>query len=270
MKTIPAGALGAEEQLRIARALYQAEKSVRPIPLLTVDHPEITLEDAYAIQREGLRMRLADGEEIIGRKIGITSRGMMRMLNCDSPDYGYLLRSMMLAEGEICHTRELNQPMIEGEMAFIMGEDLTGPELSEEDVRRATAAVCPCFEICDLRFPGYQGVTVRDTISDDAGAARFVLGSCRRPLADIDPAGIGMYIEKNGELLGSAAGVEVMGSPVRSVLWLARCLLQYGDCLRKGDVVLSGAFMRADTARAGDTYVVHLDGFSPLRIDFAE
>ena len=268
MSTKEKCALSAEQHAAIARQLYEAEKSATPIPLLTQTWPDITLEDAYAIQTEGLRLRLNDGETVIGRKIGITSRGMMRMLNCDTPDYSYLLGSMMLPEGQPCRTEELIKPMIEGELAFIMGRDLRGPEITEEAVREATAAVCPCFEVCDVRFPGYGGVTVRDTISDEAGAARFVLGSCRRRLEEIDPRGIGMYIEKNGELLGSAAGVEVMGSPVTSVAWLANRLLAYGDYLREGDIVLSGAFMRADAAVVGDRYTVHLDGFPPLELAF--
>lgn len=256
------------QHVAIAKDLYNARVNNKPIQLLTEKYPEITQEDSYAIQKEGLKLRLAEGEKIVGRKIGITSLGMMRMLNCDTPDYGYLLASTMLRNGETCKRDELNIPIVEGELAFIMGEDLNVDVVTEADIMNATAWVLPCFEVCDGRYPSWK-VTVRDTISDNAGAAKFMIGSQPKRIHEINPRNIGMIMEKNGVLLGSAAGVEVMGSPVASMTWLANKLLSYGDYLKKGDIVLSGAFMAADPAAKGDTYTVSLDGFPALTIKFA-
>ena len=252
---------------KIAAALYQAEKTNRPIPLLTEAYPSITQDDAYAIQQEGLALRMADGAKIVGRKIGITSRGMMEQMHCDTPDYGCLLAHTLVQEGSPCRLSELNIPIVEGELAFIMGEDLEGDVITQADIMNGTAWVLPCFEVCDARYPAWK-VTVRDTISDNAGASRFMIGSSVRKLSEIRPRNIGMIIEKNGELLGSAAGAEVMGSPVNSVTWLANKLLEYGTCLRKGDIVLSGAFLAADPAEAGDVYTLTMDGYPPLTLRF--
>lgn len=260
---------GLNEQLhtQIARQLYEAEKTNHPIPLLTEKYPSMTQDDSYAIQQEGLKLRLTDGAKVVGRKIGITSRGMMKQLNCDTPDYGYLLATTLLPEGGSCVRSELNVPIVEGELAFIIGADLDKEAVTPADIFNATAWVVPCFEVCDARFPSWT-VTVRDTISDNAGASRFMIGSKAKRLNEIAPRNIGMVIEKNGALLGSAAGVEVMGSPVVSVTWLANKLLEYGAYLKKGDIVLSGAFMAADRAEAGDTYTMELDGFPSLTIKF--
>ena len=260
--------LDANTHSQIAVQLYEAEKTNRPIPLLTETYPTITQEDAYAIQQEGLKLALADGEKIVGRKIGLTSRGMMEQLGCDSPDYAYLTASTMIPEGSPCIRSELNIPIVEGELAFIMGEDLDKAYVTTADILNATAWVVPCFEVCDARYPSWKGVTVKDTISDRAGAARYMLGSAPKRLHEINPRGIGMVIEKNGALLGSGAGAEVMGSPVTSVMWLANKLLEYGTCLKKGDIVLSGAFLAADAAQAGDVYTVSLDGFPSLTMKF--
>ncbi len=260
---------GLDSDLRksIAKQLYMAEKSNTPIPLLTETYPAITQEDAYVIQQEGLKLRLADGHRVVGRKIGITSRGMMQQLNCDTPDYGYLLAANMIDDGGKCVRSELNVPVVEGELAFIIGEDLNKGIVTVADIFNATAWVVPCFEVCDARYPSWR-VTVRDTISDNAGAARYMIGSKPKRINEISPRNIGMVIEKNGELLGSAAGAEVMGSPVTSVTWLANKLLAYGDYLKKGDIVLSGAFMASDAASAGDSYTMELDGFPKLTIKF--
>lgn len=256
-----------EEQTSIAEQLYLAEKSVTPIQTLTPQHEGMTMEDAYAIQKAGLEMRLKDGLIVIGRKIGITSRGMMKQLNCDSPDYGYLLNSMMLYEGQKCIRKELNIPIVEGEIAFIMGEDIKGPGVTTADILNSTAWIVPCFEVCDGRYPNWK-VTVRDTISDNAGASRFVLGSSPKRVSDVNLRYIGMVIEKNGEFIDSAAGAEVMGSPLNSMMWLVNKLAEFDDGLNKGDIVLSGAFMAAIPAEAGDNFCLTVDGFPPLTLKF--
>jgi 2-keto-4-pentenoate hydratase len=259
--------LSREQHKQIARELYMAEKSNTPVDLLTDRYPDMTMDDAYAIQQEGLELRLADGAKIVGRKIGITSKGMMEMLHVDTPDYGCLLAHTAVPEGMVCRRKELNIPIVEGELAFIMGEDLHVDVVSTADVMNATAWVLPCFEICDARFPKWK-VTVRDTISDNAGAARFMLGSSPKRIDEINPRTIGLVMEKNGKVLGSAAGVEVMGSPVTSVTWLANKLLEYGTYLKKGDIVLSGAFLAADPADAGDVYTLSMDGYPSMTLRF--
>ena len=253
---------GLDEALRseIARQLYEAEKSCKPIPNLTTRYPQITLDDAYDIQTRGRQLRLEEGNLIVGRKIGLTSRGMMELLHCDTPDYGYLLNTMLINEGSSCRREELNIPILEGEIAFIMGEDLQGPGVTTADVLNSTAWVVPCFEVCDGRYPDWK-VTVRDTISDNAGASRFMLGSKPKRIEDVNLKGIGMVMERNGELIGSAAGAEVMGTPLNSVTWLINKLAEYGDGLKKGDIVLSGAFIAAVPCEKGDYFVMSLDGF---------
>jgi len=259
--------LSKELHQTIANQLYEAEQKNRPIRKLTEQYPQITQEDAYAIQKIGLECRLKDGAKIVGRKIGITSSGMMKLLNCNTPDYGYLLDNMLIYEGNSVISSELNIPLLEGEIAFIMGEDLKGPGVTPAQILTCTAGVVPCFEVCDGRYQNWD-VTVIDTISDDAGAARFVLGGKPKRISDIDLRCIGMVIEKNGQFVGSAAGAEVMGSPINSMAWLVNKLSQYGDGLHKGDVVLSGAFMSAIPSKAGDFYCLHVDGFPALTLKF--
>lgn len=262
-------AYGLSEELhaRIAERLYNATKNNAPIPLLSREYSVITMADAYAIQQKGLEYRLADGAEMVGRKIGITSEGMMKLLGCNTPDYGYLLASTQIPEGGSCNRAELNSPIVEGELAFILGKDLKDVPITAEDIIDATLRVVPCFEVCDTRFSNWK-VTVRDTISDNAGAARFMLGTSSKILDEVDPATLSMTMEKNGQPMGSATGAEVMGSPINSMVWLANKLLEYGDNLAAGDVVLSGAFMAADPATFGDTYTMTIEGFPPLTLSF--
>lgn len=250
----------------LAVKLYEAEKNNTPIELLTKTYPELTVDDAYAIQQHGLRLREAESSvKVIGRKIGITSKGMMKLLNCDSPDYGYLLANTEITEGSPCISSDLHMPMIEGELAFVIGEDLIGDSITVADITSAISWVIPCFEICDTRYHDWK-LTVEDTIADNAAASRFMLGAQPKKLNEINPKTIGMVMEKNGSLVGSATGAEVMGSPITSITWLAKKLMEYGTYLRKGNIVLSGSFLAGDMAKPGDVYTMTMDGFAPLTL----
>lgn len=262
-------ALTHEQHQMIANQLYEAEKTNTPILQLTKTYDGINQEDAYAIQQIGMNRRVEeDGARIIGRKIGLTSRGMMEMLNCDSPDYGYLLDSGLLYSGEVIDTAKMNIPMIEAELCLVMGSDIQGPGVTPAQVINAVEWVMPCFEIPDGRYPSWD-ITVIDTISDDAGAGKYLLSTQVKRINEINPECIGMVMYKNGELFGSACGAEVLGSPVNSAAWLINKLAEYGAGLKRGDIVLTGAFMKADLAKAGDIYSMQMDGFSALTVKFA-
>lgn len=256
-----------EIQEQIAKELYEAEKTRDPISKLSRMYPQINVVDSYGIQQIGLTLRLQDGHKIVGRKIGITSKGMQQQLQVDTPDYGYLLDNMMLEEGRACEMKELVSPRVEGELAFIFEKDLQGPGVTYADVCNCTSWIVPCFEVCDTRIANWD-VTVRDTIADNAGASRFVLGSGPKRISELNPRLVGMVVEKNGIMIGSAAGAEVMGNPIASVAWLANKLAEFGTGLKAGDIVLSGAFMSAIPAIAGDVFTLSVDGFPGVNLRF--
>lgn len=261
-------ALSPDQHKKIADQLYEAEKSGKPILQLTKTYSDINQEDAYKIQQIGMDRRLKDGAKIVGRKIGLTSRGMREMMHCDSPDYGYLLDTGLLYSGQEIDTSKMNIPMVETELCLIMGKDIQGPGVTPAQVINAIEWVTPCFEIPDGRYPSWD-ITVVDTISDDAGAGKYMIGTQVKRINEINPECIGMVMYKNGKLFGSACGVEVFGSPINSAAWLINRLSQYGAGLKSGDIVLTGAFMKADFAKSGDVYSMQMDGFSALTLKFA-
>ena len=257
-----------EEKRIIAEDLYNAELSRQPISKISTRFPEMNVNDSYEIQSIGIDMRIKNLNRcVVGKKIGITSIGMMKQLNCDTPDYGILLNNAIVTEGQSCSMDELISPRIEGELAFIIDKPLKGPRITIADVYNATAWVVPCFEVCDTRVANWD-VTVKDTISDNAGASKFVLGSHPKKLNEINPRLIGMMVEKNGVMTGSAAGAEVMGNPVASVCWLANRLFELDTYLEPGEIILSGSFMSALPAQAGDSFMAHVDGFPSVGLRF--
>ncbi len=250
----------------LARALYDARKQRRQLRHFSKAHPTMTVDDGYAIQREWVKLELADGHCIKGRKIGLTSRAMQLSSQIDEPDYAPLMDDMFFAQGGDIPIERFIAPRIEVELAFVLGKPLQGPGATLFDVLAATEYVSPALEIIDARIEQFDRDTkaprkVFDTISDFAANAGIVLGG--RPVRPdaVDLRWVGAMLFKNGvvEETGLAAGV--LNHPANGVAWLANKVAAYGEGLNAGDVVLAGSFTRPTTAVAGDT--LHAD-YGPL------
>jgi len=250
----------------LARQLYQARKSRTPLRHFSKQYPEMTIEDGYAIQRAWVKLELADGRTIKGRKIGLTSRAMQLSSQITEPDYAPLMDDMFFETGSDIPLSTFIAPRVEVELAFVLGKDLKGPNITLFDVLSATEYVTPAIEIIDSRIEQFDRDTkvmrkVFDTISDFAANAGIVLGGRPvRPL-DVDLRWVGALLHKNGvvEETGLAAGV--LNHPATGVAWLANKIAPYGEQLHVGDIVLSGSFTRPTPAAQGDTF--HAD-YGPL------
>ena len=250
----------------LALELQNARQTRMPLRHFSQRFPQMTVEDGYAIQREWVKLELAAGRRIMGRKIGLTSRAMQLSSQIDEPDYAPLMDDMFFASGGDIPIDRFIAPRIEVELAFILGKPLLGPGITLFDVLSATDYVSPALEIIDARIEQFDRDTkaprkVFDTISDFAANAGIVLGGRPvRPL-DVDLRWVGALLHKNGvvEETGLAAGV--LNHPANGVAWLANRLAPHGEGLQAGDVVLAGSFTRPTTAVRGDS--LHAD-YGPL------
>ncbi|WP_324261059.1 fumarylacetoacetate hydrolase family protein [Altererythrobacter sp. H2] len=239
--------------------LYRALRERHTLAPLIERDPALTIDDAYAISLDFLARRLADGERVVGKKIGVTSKAVQDMLGVHQPDFGFLTDAM-LAEGEIdVAGRRLIQPRAEAEIAFILAEPLTGPGVTAEQVIAATAAIAPCFEIVDSRIRDWK-IGIVDTVADNASCGVFVLGAARADPRSHDLPGLRVTVTKNGQPLSEGLGSAVQGDPAQAVAWLANTLGQYGVTLDAGDVILSGSLVPLEPAVAGDVFEMELHG----------
>ena len=250
----------------LARELYQARKQCVQLRHFSQRHPEMGIDDAYAIQRAWVALEQADGRVIKGRKIGLTSRAMQQASQINEPDCAPLMDDMFFEQGGEIPIQRFIAPRVEVELAFVLGQPLQGPGVTLFDVLAATEYVCPALEIIDARIEQFDRDTkamrkVFDTISDFAANAGIVLGG--RPVRPdaVDLRWVGAMLFKNGviEETGLAAGV--LNHPATGVAWLANKIAPLGEGLKAGDVVLAGSFTRPTTAAAGDN--LHAD-YGPL------
>ena len=253
----------------IAEALYQAEQDRSQIATLTTEYPEMTVEDAYQIQLINAARRLAEGQKLIGLKIGLTSRGMQELLGVSEPDYGHLFADMLIPEGEACSMSGLIQPRVEGELTFCLNKTLRGPGVTVEDVMQATEYVIPSIEIVDSRILDWK-IKLEDTVADNGSSARLILGGKKLPADQVDMRLTGMTLEKNGQLVNSGTAAEVWGNPAAAVAWLANKLAAYNIDLPAGSLIMSGALTAAQFAKAGDTFTASFHGMGSATVTFTE
>jgi 2-keto-4-pentenoate hydratase len=249
-----------------ADELFNAERNRKAIPPLTGRDPSITADDAYQIQLTNVRRVVEMGHIVSGKKIGLTSPGIQKQLGVNEPDYGHLFAAMDCKDGKV-NTSALLQPKIEGEIAFILKADLSGGKVTREDVIAAADYVCAAFEIVDSRVADWK-IKLPDTVADNASSGRYVLGAKKLAISDVDLPAVTMKLYKNGELAGEGTGEAVLGDPSVSVAWLANRLWDFGVTLKKGEVILSGAFSAAPAAAKGDKFRAEFSSFGAVEAEF--
>ncbi|WP_312379694.1 2-oxo-hept-4-ene-1,7-dioate hydratase [Pseudomonas oryzihabitans] len=256
-----------------ARRLDQAERSREQIGQLSLERPEITIDDAYAIQRAWVEQKIADGRKLVGHKIGLTSRAMQVSSNISEPDYGALLDDMFFDEGTDIPFQRFIVPRVEVELAFILGKPLRGPNCTLFDVLAATDYVIPALEIIDARIQQIDPQTqatrkVFDTISDNAANAGVVLGGKAVRPHDLDLRRVPAILYRNGVIEESGVSAAVLNHPAKGVAWLANKLAAHDVTLEAGQIILGGSFTRPVAARPGDTFHVDYDQLGSIACRF--
>lgn len=251
------------------KELHTALRTATAVSPLTEREPGITIEDAYHISTALLEHRKADGESVIGKKIGVTSQAVMNMLQVGQPDFGYLTDAMVATSDQpITIPGQLIAPRAEGEIAFVLKKDLLGPGITNAQVLAATECVMPCFEIVDSRVRDWK-IKIQDTVADNASCGLFVLGDQNRPPAAVDLVTAGMVMTLNGEIISTGAGAAALGSPVNCITWLANTLGEFGIPLQAGEVILSGSLVPLQPVQSGDNLHVSIGGLGSANVRFA-
>ncbi len=242
-------------------SLYKAMREFRTLPPLTETHPDVSVDDAYHISRAMLANRLReDGEKVTGKKIGVTSDAVQKMLGVFQPDFGFLTDKMAYSDNaNIPIAGNLIQPRAEAEIAFKLKSDLKGPGVSEADVLAATEYIQPCFEIVDSRIHDWK-IKIQDTIADNASCGVYVLGDSKIDATQLDLPALQVRVYKNGQQISEGLGAAVQGNPLTAVAWLANTLGKFDIPFHAGEIILSGSLVPLEPAVAGDKFHMELFG----------
>jgi 2-oxopent-4-enoate/cis-2-oxohex-4-enoate hydratase len=246
---------------KLGDELYQALRTQSTVAPLTDRISDITIEDAYHISLRMVNQRVElDGERIVGKKIGVTSKPVQEMLSVFQPDFGFLTDTMESPDAaDIPIAGNMIQPKAEGEIAFRLKKDLVGPGVTEQDVLDATATIMPCFEIVDSRIDDWK-IKIEDTVADNASCGVYVLGKNEVDPRDVDLPNLKMTVYKNGEVNSEGLGSAVQGNPLTAVAWLANTLGEFGIPFKAGEVILSGSLVPLIPVVAGDEMSLEIEG----------
>jgi 2-keto-4-pentenoate hydratase len=250
----------------MADALWRAERERAPIAPLTDAHPGLGIADGYAIQAHNVARRVAAGATVRGRKLGLTSRRTQQLLSVDEPTFGVLTDGMLVDDGAELSLAELVAPRVEAELAFVLADDLAGPGRTTADALAAIGDVLPALEVVDSRVAEWRS-RIADTVADNAGAARVVLGGAT-PVAGLDLRLLGVLLSRNDTPIDSGAGAAALGHPAACLAWLANTLAGFGEGLHRGDVVLAGALTRMVPARPGDRFSAEFAHLGTVSVRF--
>jgi 2-oxo-3-hexenedioate decarboxylase len=247
-----------EQLIALAERLDAAQQGREEIARITREHPELDVNEAYAIQRSLRRFTERRGDRVVAIKGGLTSKAKQITMKVHEPIYGFVTERMVLEEGEELRTGELIHPRAEPEFAFFLSKDLRGPGVTPEQALEATEYIAPAIEIIDSRYENFD-FTLVDVVADNASSSRVAIGSQRVRPDELDLRLIGMVFEKNGEIVETGAGAAVLGHPAIAIAWIANKLAEVGDYLKAGDFVMPGAVANAHPVAPGDEVRVSFD-----------
>lgn len=242
-----------EKAVKLADHLAQATIQRQGVAPLTAIDPDITIDEAYQVQLVTINRLVEEGQRVVGKKIGLTSLAMQKLLGVDQPDYGHLMDSMVVENGGSISFNCVLQPKVEAEIAFVLKKDLVGPRVTVTDVLQATDYVVPALEIVDSRVADWK-IKLQDTVADNASSGLYLLGGKPLKIDQLDLAQIGVVLYKNGEIMNTGVGAAALGHPATCVAWLANKLHEFGITLKAGEVILSGALSAAVNAEPGDYF----------------
>lgn len=260
---------------KLAAQLEESEVTRKQIRPYSIDHPGFTMDDAYAVQSEWMKIKLSDPRRSVhGYKIGLTSRAMQVSAGINTPDSGLLLDNMFYYDGAELPTDSLIVPKVEVELGFMLGQDLRGPNCTIFDVLSAAEYVVPTLEIIDSRFylqdpETGKGRKVIDTISDNACNAALVIGGTPVKPSSVDLRWISAICYQNGVIQESGVAAAVLGHPANGISWLANRIAGTGDYLKKGHFVMAGSFTRPLFAKKGDVFHVEYGSLGSITCRFA-
>lgn len=252
---------------KLAERLENCELNAQDTLKITDDHPDMDWDDAYLIQEEIKRRKIARGIKIAGLKAGLTSFAKMKQMGVETPCFGFVTDYGCVPDGGEVKVSELIHPKVEPEIVFVMKHTLKGPGCHIGAVLAATDFIMPGIEVIDSRYRDFK-FDLKSVIADNTSASRFVIGGQIKAPAEVDMRTLGLVMEKNGEVVSLGAGAAVLGHPATAIAMLANHLGARGQEIPAGAMILSGGVTEAVAVLAGDYVTLHVQHLGSVSLKF--
>ena len=250
-----------------AALLFQAQQSGKTINLISDQFTDLTTEDAYQIQEINIQR---SGQTIIGYKLGYTSAAMREQMKISEPNYGTLLRNQWIDASTVSaqlNRDDLIHPLIEPEIAFLIGKDIRSQLTEINDIQNYVSAVMPALEVVDTRYHNYQ-FTLIDNIADSSSSARFITGQPMHLSKLISLAEVSVDLSCSDKHLASGLAADCMGNPLHALIWLSNRLIAEGDYLKAGQIIMTGGLTKAQATHKGDLFKAEFKNLGDVQLKF--
>ena len=199
----------------------------------------ISNEDALIVQSKVARLREKRGEEIIGYKIGCVSKDTQKKMGFTQPALGYLWKSELYASGIELNKKDYTNPAMEAEFGVILNRDIN-PELSSFDyILESIEGIYPLIEIHNLIFYGNEPHGA-ELLANNAIHAGVVLGSKTKLPLDKTETDLKLIYDK--EVMDTWTNKIWPNDMLSELEWLVRERAKNDNYLKKGDLILTGAY----------------------------
>jgi len=252
---------------KLAEHLENCELNARDTLKITDDHPDMDWDDAYAIQDEIRRRKIARGTRIAGLKAGLTSFAKMKQMGVETPVFGFVTDYGAIPDGGEIKMKELIHPKVEPEIVFVMKRALKGPGCHIGAVLAATDFIMPGIEVIDSRYRDFK-FDLKSVIADNTSSSRFVVGGRIKVADAVDMRTLGVVLEKNGEVVALGAGAAVLGHPATAIALLANHLGARGEEIPAGAMILSGGITEAVAVKSGDNITLRVQDLGSVSCRF--
>lgn len=254
-------------ELRDAAAAFRRARETRePIQAPSETIQDLTLNQAWEIQRLTVEMATSGGDRLVGYKLGNIAKVMQAAFGLDHPDYGFLLASSFHHEGQPLSRAQFIKPYVELEPAFILRGGLKGPNCTAADVIRAVDYVVPAIEIIDSRVKDWT-ITLEDTVADCGSNGAVIIGGSPRKPTDLDLGNTRGVLCFNGREITTGNTRNILGNPYAAVAWLVNRLHAWDVGFEAGQIILPGSCLEAMPMTEAGRWSCSFEGWGTIEFD---
>lgn len=238
---------------QLAKRVAESQKNGREMDKLTLSNPELTVNQAYEIQKLSINESLTGDNRFIGWKMGLTSKAKQQQVGVEEAIYGRLTSDMELTK-PVLKVGELIHPRVEPEFAFLFKDELKGANITAKDVWPAVECVFLALEVIDSRYKNFS-FTLTDVVADNASSAKILLSNQAYSPYHTDWAQAEVTLYQNGEMQKRGRGEAVLDHPIHSIVELVKMISREGLSIQAGMIVLVGGITDAVSIQASDEII---------------
>jgi 2-keto-4-pentenoate hydratase len=236
-------------EIDLAEQLWQSHLHQQPIPLVSSTVPDLSVEQAYMVQRDYINKRLAD-DKPAGFKAGLTSKAGQNQFKVNQALAGILFDSGNLSGAESIQLSQFKRLMLETEIGFEIGSAITTSLDNQAQLKQSIKAVFPVIELPDLGF--ISKPTAVDIIAANVGSAAFIKGEPLHNWAELDLNALNVTLTRNGDTVNVGQGADALGNQWEAALWLVNTIMAQGGTLEPGQFFITGAMGKMIQAKPGE------------------